>query len=246
MSAHIPLRLVERRWLTPEVLHLVLVQADGLALAFKPGQFVQLFFPDMHGIEQRRSFSLANAPAPEGEPGRWELAVSLLPEGAASRYLRELPLGSIVMGAGPFGRFGLQTNDRAPRYLLLATGTGVAPFRGMLMPLRTRLENGAQVELLCGARTRSELLYADTFLAMAHAFPGFRYRGFVSREALDPQIPWLHSGWVQSGLPALAPSAQDLALVCGNPDMVDACTAHLQQAGLSMRAIRRERYIASG
>ncbi|MGB8635748.1 MAG: ferredoxin--NADP reductase, partial [Rhodanobacteraceae bacterium] len=37
----------------------------------------------------------------------------------------------------------------------------------------------------------------------------------------------------------------DIAYLCGNPEMVDAAFAELKDRGLSVRQIRREKYISS-
>ena len=43
-----------------------------------------------------------------------------------------------------------------------------------------------------------------------------------------------------------APNADtDIAYLCGNPNMVDACFEALKQAGLSIPQIRREKYVSS-
>lgn len=247
LSFRIRLRLVERRRLAPGVLHLGFEHAAGAPLPFKPGQFVQLFFRDAQGQEQRRSFSLACPPRESGGSGRWELAVSLLPTGLASQVFQTLPLGALLEGAGPFGRFHLLPDDAPRRYLLVATGTGVAPFRAMLPQLRLWLRREAgQVVLLCGAGSREGLLYRQEFRALAQELPAFCYRGCLSREAPPPEEPDLLAGRVQSALVACRPDARDLALLCGNPAMVDDCSQRLQQAGLSPRSIRRERYVAAG
>lgn len=242
-----PLRLIERRLLAPDVLQLAFEHAESGALPFKAGQFVQVFFHDEHGVEQRRSFSLAKPPAGPGQTGRWELLISLLPDGLASRFLRQLPIGSRLEGAGPFGRFQLLDSDAPRRYLLVATGTGVAPFRAMLPELEQRIvRDGTQVVLLCGTRTHAELLYREDFRRLAHEQPSFVYRGCLSREIPSRHEIDLIAGRVGPALMALAPQPDDLALLCGNPAMVDDCAEQLKQAGLAQRSIRRERYIASG
>ena len=246
MTSRRTLRLIERHLLAPGVLHLGFERVHGDALVFKPGQFVQVFFADAAGEALRRSYSIANPPPAEGAPQRWELAVSLLPGGRASGFLHALPLGETLEAAGPFGRFHLMPSDAPRRLLLVATGTGVAPFRAMLTALRQQLDAGVQVVLLCGARTCEELLYRDDFLALARQMPGFTYRGCVSREVPALDEPALVAGRVQQALLALDPTPDDLALLCGNPAMVDDCAALLTQAGLPLRAIRRERYVASG
>ena len=246
MASRLPLRLIERHLLAPGVLHLCFEHAQGEALAFKPGQFIQVFFTDAAGGELRRSYSIASPLPAEAVPLRWELAVSLLPGGRAGTFLQAAPLGSIVEAGGPFGRFHLMPSDTPRRILLVATGTGVAPFRAMLADLRRRLDAGTQIVLLCGARSREELLYRDEFLALARHAPGFTYRGCVSREVPAPDAPDLVAGRVQPALMALSPDADDLVLLCGNPAMVDDCAALLAQSGLPLHAVRRERYVASG
>lgn len=247
MSDPIPLRLRDRRQLVPGVLHLGFEHAQGLALPFRAGQFVQVLVPDADGQVQRRSYSLANAPDADALPGRWELAVSLMPGGIASALFEGMAPGDTVQALGPFGRFGLQANDIAQRYLLVATGTGVAPLRSMLPELERRiLHNGARATLLLGARKRDELPWHDEFLALTARLPGFDYIACITREAVPDTDPHLRAGRVQTSLETLAPRADDLALLCGNPDMVDECFQLLRNAGLPPARIRRERYVASG
>ena len=101
---------------------------------------------------------------------------------------------------------------------------------------------GVEVVLLQGARTLGELLYHDEFAAFAAAHPGFSYLPCLSRE----QQPGTHHGYVQQALPGIAPDpATDIAYLCGNPDMVDACFEALKAEGLSIPQIRREKYVSS-
>ncbi len=47
-------------------------------------------------------------------------------------------------------------------------------------------------------------------------------------------------------LAELAPNgAHDIAYLCGNPNMVDACFEALKEFGLSVHHIRREKYVSS-
>ncbi|MCX7557517.1 FAD-binding oxidoreductase [Xanthomonadaceae bacterium JHOS43] len=246
MANRLPLRLLDRRLLAPGVLHVSFEHRDGVPLPFKPGQFIQLFFTDTDGQEQRRSYSIANPPPRDQPPMQWDVAVGLMPGGVASGMLQTLPLGSTLDAGGPFGRFHLMQGDAPRRFLLVATGTGVAPFHAMRLELERHCRNGTDVVLLCGARTRDELLYRDTFVAMAREIPEFSYRGCLTREAPPADQPELVSGRVQDTLASLVPGRDDLALLCGNPAMVDDCATWLSQAGLPLRSIRRERYIASG
>jgi len=244
VSSHIPLRLVQRRALTASALHLSFEHAAGEALAFRAGQFIQLHVVDAHGTLQRRSYSLAAAPQAEG--GRWEILVGLAPGGLASARLARMEPGETVEATGPFGRFGLTPRDAAPRYLMIATGTGIAPFRALLPELEARAAGGARVAVLHGVRDEGQLYFREDFLAAAQRTPGLSYLGCLSRAAGDGCDPPLHAGRVQTALAALAPQPSDIACLCGHPDMVDEVAARLRDAGLPPPAVRRERFTASG
>lgn len=234
--------------LAPSVGHYQFVRDDGQPLDFVPGQFIQVHFRYADGTPAKRSYSLATIHDHALGPGEAvEIAVSYVPGGAATALFEGLPEGGHVEASGPFGRFCLMPGDRNARYLLIATGTGVTPYRSMLPQLRSLMaERGVEVVLLQGARTPAELLYGDEFRAFADALPGFRYVPCLSRELpLDPH-PDVRHGYVQQHLGEFAPdAARDVAYLCGNPDMVDACFEALKGFGLPVPQIRREKYVSS-
>lgn len=243
MADHFTLRLVDSRMLAPSVRHLVLERTDGQPLAFVPGQFLQIHFHYADGSATKRSYSVASMGTGSDPVSQIEIAVSFVEGGAATDLLGKLPHGDTVEASGPYGRFSLNSADAHPRYLLLATGTGVTPYRAML-PL---LAHGRhEVVLLYGARNEAELLYDDEFTAFAQAHRGFTYHGCLSREPRAQPRPHDRRGHVQSVLPDLAPSAErDIAYLCGNPNMVDAAFSALKDFGLPVSQIRREKYISS-
>lgn len=234
--------------LAPSVGHYQFVRDDGQPLDFVPGQFIQVHFRYADGTPAKRSYSLATIHDHAlGPREAVEIAVSYVPGGAATALFEGLPEGGHVEASGPFGRFCLMPGDRNARYLLIATGTGVTPYRSMLPQLRSLMaERGVEVVLLQGARTPAELLYGDEFRAFADALPGFRYVPCLSRELpLDPH-PDVRHGYVQQHLGEFAPdAARDVAYLCGNPDMVDACFEALKGFGLPVPQIRREKYVSS-
>lgn len=250
--AHFPIKLVERRMLAPTVAHLSLLRDDGQPLACIPGQFIQIHFQYADGSDARRSYSIAVGRALDAAPdARLEIAVSYVAGGAATALFEALELGASVTASGPFGRFCLAPNDANRRYLLLATGTGVTPYRAMLPQLEVQMaQRGVDVVLLQGARSTTELLYGDEFRAYANAHPNFRYLPCLSRELPPEDSPHAHPdvrhGYVQNALAELLPNpANDIAYLCGNPDMVDANFETLKAAGLPISMIRREKYVSN-
>ena len=102
--------------------------------------------------------------------------------GVASNYLSDLKPGDPVMLAGPSGkRFLLPEDKEQYNYLFFATGTGIAPFRGMMMDLADSDFQG-EAALLFGCSYRTDLLYADLFERMASEHAGVHYLTAVSRE----------------------------------------------------------------
>ncbi len=247
MADHFQLRLVDSHMLASAVRHLVFERADGQPLAFQPGQFLQVHFHYDDGTATKRSYSVATIGDGRSPVQSIEIAVSYVEGGAATKLLGELQNGGIIDASGPYGRFCLQEADVHPRYLLLATGTGVTPYRAMLPQIAALLEKGdREVVLLYGARNEDELLYDEEFEAFAQTHPGFIFHGCLSRQPRANPRSADRSGHVQNVLAELAPSAdRDIAYLCGNPNMVDAAFAALKEFGLPVPQIRREKYISS-
>lgn len=234
--------------LAPTVGHYAFVRGDGLPLDYIPGQFIQVHFHYADGTATKRSYSLATIHDHAlGAGEAVEIAVSYVAGGAATAMFEGLDVGGQIDASGPFGRFCLMPADANKRYLLVGTGTGVTPYRAMLPQIETLIrERGIEVVLLFGARTPVELLYGDEFRAFADAHPAFRFVPCFSRELPDDPHPDVRHGYVQQFLDEFAPNADtDIAYLCGNPNMVDACFEALKGHGLPVPQIRREKYVSS-
>src|SRR5699024_63933 len=102
--------------------------------------------------------------------------------GVASNYLADLEVGDTVKLTGPSGRrFLLPENPNDFNYLFFATGTGIAPYRGMVMEL---LEAGVKGDtiLIFGCPYRTDLIYANYFKDMDEKYSNFCYLPYISRE----------------------------------------------------------------
>ena len=105
--------------------------------------------------------------------------------GTCSNYVCDRLPGDEVMVTGPSGkRFVLPEEPEQHDYLFLATGTGIAPYRGMIKDL---LEgpNGpcsSEIHLVMGVPYRSDLLYDEFFAEMDTLHKNFFYHRVISRE----------------------------------------------------------------
>lgn len=102
--------------------------------------------------------------------------------GVCSNYLANLQPGDKVKMTGPSGRrFLLPENALDFNYVFFATGTGIAPYRGMVKELIDQgLEN--EIVLVFGCAYRTDLLYADYFESLNEECENFHYLPRVSRE----------------------------------------------------------------
>src|SRR5579871_661247 len=143
------------RMITPRVMQLDFYREDGQPFAYVPGQFITLHMPWQDLMELRRSYSVATIP---GESGDVQIAATYVEGGRATGMLFGMEPGTKVEATGPFGRFVLR-DDPPGRYLLIATGTGVSPYRAMLPQLRTLLDGkNHSAVLMLGVRGPDELL----------------------------------------------------------------------------------------
>lgn len=247
MAEHFPLKLVGSRMLAPSVRHLEFARDDGQALDFVAGQFIQVHFNAPDGSPTKRSYSLATQHDHAfGVNDTVEIAVSFVPGGAASILFTALDEGQQIQCSGPYGRFCLGEKDQNARYLLIGTGTGVTPYRAMLPQFKQMMDTrNVEVLLLFGARSETDLIYGEDFSAFAAENPKFRFMPCFSRELPANASADARRGYVQEQLAELAPNgAQDIAYLCGNPNMVDATFEALKTYGLPISQIRREKYIS--
>lgn len=112
-----------------------------------------------------------------------ELEDNRLYLGVCSNYLADLTPGDKVKMTGPSGRrFLLPENAKDFNYIFFATGTGIAPYRGMIEEL---IDTGYEKEivLVFGCAYRTDLLYADYFESLDNEHDNFHYLPHISREA---------------------------------------------------------------
>ena len=201
---------IENRPLTPQshgprsdVRHITIHYKEKLP--YQPGQSVGILIPGVDPLTGKphklRLYSVASTSV--GDSGdRQTVSLCVVchfwdnPKtgeknvpGLASNYLCDLKVGDSVAMTGPVGRHFLLPQDFKTRDLIfMATGTGIAPYRGMLKEL---FEKGFQgrVWLYFGVQYRDGVLYNDEFETY-QSHQNFFYIKAISREEKNP-IPEL-------------------------------------------------------
>lgn len=236
------LELIESTRLASNTIGLVLRVENPPA--FEAGQFVSLLF-DHNGETLKRSYSIASTPEKLANEGLLEIAIGLVPNGAASECFSQARPGDTFQMTGPFGVLTLP--QKIPeRLILIGTGTGVAPYRSMLPQLQKLVEQGQKIHILMGARQREDLFYQQDFQSLASTSAEVHFESCLSREDSVKTETGEYKGYVQNRLSELTPTpGQDLVYLCGNPDMIDDNIKYLSDIGFGPRQMKREKYTFS-
>lgn len=225
-------RLIESRVIAPEVKHFVFDVPEVEQLPYLAGQFVS-FSKDFGDKRVTRAYSTASSP----QGNRFELCLNRVQDGLFSPFLFELQPGDTVDMKGPLGYFTWRypVNDS----ILVATGTGIAPFRGML---DSYLRSGGdrEITLIYGVRYEESLLYRGEFKQLEEEYPNFHFRPTLTR----PDENWRgRTGRVQTHTLEVLGERRDMDVyICGLKAMVDDMRARLKELGLDRRHIIFEKY----
>jgi len=244
MQNNIELKLIGKKDLNANTVHFNFEILNQQKLALIAGQFIRLLF-QQEGDEVFRSYSVANILKNNSDSiNTIELAVSWVSGGLATVGLSSMQIGDTINASAPYGRFCL-TEQKWQRYFLVATGTGVTPYRAMTQELMQRITNEkAEVYIIMGARDETGLLYADEFRNNAQV-NNYHYVSCLSREPLKRPSELDFNGHVQNYLQTIDFDAEkDIAYLCGNPAMVDDAFKLLKEKGLPVAQIRREKYVS--
>jgi ferredoxin-NADP reductase len=243
MPENFQLKLISKTELNEHTVHFVFEIENNETLSFEAGQFIRLIL-EQEGQEVFRSYSIANVLSADSSPiHQIELAVSWVKGGLATKELSSLEIGKSIKASAPYGRFCLP-EKQWKRYFLVATGTGVTPYRAMQNQLMALIEKNSEVFIVMGARDESGLLYANEFRENAKT-ESYHYISCLSRVPLLNPTPTDYQGHVQSYLEQMDYDAdEDIVFLCGNPEMVDETFKLLKDKGLPVPQIRREKYVS--
>lgn len=218
----LPVRLLERRMLSHDVVGLSVQLPRGEPFRYLPGQYVDFLLDD----GRRRSFSIANAPAPS-ETLEFHLRVT--PQGWFAHYAQEqLAARAILRIEGPLGAFYLREDSTRP-VVMMAGGTGFAPLKAMLEQ-HFRAGSARPVHLFWGARARRDLYLHALAAGWARQHAQLRYTPVLS----EPDGDWDgERGLVHDAVLRAHPDLRGHEIyMAGPPVMVHAGKQAFVEAGL--------------
>jgi ferredoxin/flavodoxin---NADP+ reductase len=225
--------VVRRRNFTDDLIELRIRPDKGVP-SFLPGQYVAIGLPGsarrpVHFPAEveipdpnkliKRAYSIGSSPT---ETDYLELYVAIVPTGALTSRLACIEEGDrIFIGPKITGTFSIAAVPSESNVVMLATGTGLAPFLSMV---RTpNLWQGTRsIVVVHGTRLHQDLAYREDLETLERVYPQrFRYLPLVSREPSDGKTI---SGRIQKVFEdrhIILDANTDHAMLCGNPQMID-------------------------
>lgn len=196
---------------------------------FLPGQYVNIGVPDSG---QTRSYSFSSRPGDV----RASFLIKQVHGGLMSEWLARAQPGDAVPMTGPLGSFYLR--EVARPLLLLAGGTGLAPFLSMLHVLVARNEQ-RPITLIYGVTRDQDLVLVEALSAFAQRLPNFSVITCVA----DPQTAHPRQGYVTQHMAAEVLNDGDVDVyLCGPPPMVDAVRQHFKSQGVNPASFHYEKF----
>lgn len=227
-------KVIGVRQLTHDVRQVDFGLIEPPEIRFKAGQFVSFEVPDARtGRTVTRPYSIVSSPS---SLHMVSLLLNLVPHGPGSTYLFGLREGDETRFSGPAGNFYLRDDPRRD-LLLVATGTGIAPIRSMLLANADRPQP-SRTTLFWGLRSQRDLYYGDELARMSRDLPGSSHVITLSRPEPGWQGP---SGRVTTLIEREVHDVKRFAVyLCGNSGMITDVTRIIQAKGLC--PIFREKY----
>jgi len=205
------------------------------------GQHVDIRLTAEDGYQAERSYSIASGP----EDPHLVLTVERLEDGEVSPYLTDVLMpGDELELRGPIGGYFVWEESLGGPLLLVAGGSGVAPFRAMLRH-ESAVHSSVPTRLLYSSRSLEDLIYREELLDGA-------YGGVEVQVALTREWPdgWSgHRGRIDAELlerVAWAPSERPLTYICGPTAFVETAAQSLVGQGHDPRRVRTERFGPTG
>lgn len=222
--------IIENRQLTDDVYELLLEPTKELN--FKAGQFINIRIEDKMP-PCFRAYSIASAP----DKNKLAICFKLITNGRGSNWLVSRPVGTTLTFLGPAGN--LFINPSAKKHLLIATGTGIAPFKSIVEDELAK-KTTDEMFLIFGVRNMKNIFYQDHFDKLSKENPNFKFQITLSQA----EEGWSgNQGRVTELLNKLElDTINTEAYICGLKEMVDDVKTLLIAKGFSEKNINFEKY----
>jgi ferredoxin--NADP+ reductase len=233
------------------IMKIIRVKPEGWELPeFTAGQFVALglseevprceeateeFKPPKPGKLIRRAYSIASSSSQDFV----EFYITLVHSGSLTPRIFTLKIGDkIYMAPKPTGMFTLDMVNEEKNIILVATGTGVAPYMSMLRS--NALKRKGNLMVIQGASNSWDLGYSSELQLLSTMFENFAYYPTITMPEKEPagwsgDTRWIEEIWKDDIVEktfGFKPTPENThVFLCGNPNMIKSMEELLVEDG---------------
>ena len=233
------------------IMKIIRIKPDGWLLPeYKAGQFVALgLYGSSPKCEEateefkeqeddkliRRAYSIASSSTQEYV----EFYITLVHSGSLTPRVFALEIGDkIWMGKKAVGMFTIDEIDSEQNVVLVATGTGVAPYMSMLRS--NALSRKGKIMVVHGASNSWDLGYSSELGLLETMFDNFTYYPTVTMPEKEPagwlgDTRFIQDIWEDDVVEkkwGFKPNSENThVFLCGNPNMTNGMTEVLEKVG---------------
>jgi NAD(P)H-flavin reductase len=226
-------RLAEKVVLNDKYSQYYFEMVEPTELLFEAGQYVSI---QVSPRGDRRPYSISSTP---DKKHAFELLVDVTPGGLGTTFLQTVQYGQEVDILAPMGVFTLADDSTEQAVVFIATGSGIAPFRSMILNQLQAKRDPREIYLYFGLRHEQQLFWQDEFLELAESFPNFHFHPVISQPT--PEWP-LCRGRVTDCLAVHQQPANAGYYLCGNTKMVEQVVQMLGERGVPNEHIHHEKF----
>jgi len=230
---HYLARFEEKVELNQRFTHYSFELQHPLSLDFLAGQYFSVQVSDQ-GI--RRSYSICSSP--DIKHG-FEFLVDKAPAGVGCQFFANLQFGQNIEALGPLGMFVMVDDPAEKEVVLVANGSGIAPFRAMILNQLQVHHDQRKITLLWGMRHETDLFWELEFQQLSQAFANFEFVPIISQ----PIAGWpLLIGRVTDYLQKAQLTGSVGYYLCGSTAMINDVKNILQAKDVATNFIHHEKF----
>lgn len=192
------------------------------------------------GTMVKRAYSIASSSSQQFI----EFYITLVHSGSLTPRLFTLNIGDkIYMAPKPTGMFTLDMVDESKNIVLIATGTGVAPYMSMLRS--NALKRKGKLMIIQGASNSWDLGYYSELQLLASMFDNFFYYPTITMPEKEPagwvgDTRFVEAIWKDGTVNkhfGVTPTPENTHFfLCGNPNMIKGMQAILVEEGYRLHS----------
>jgi len=230
---HFIARLEDKNELNPRYIHYSFELQKPLKMDFLAGQYLSVKVSDQ-GL--RRSYSICSSP--DIKHG-FEFLIDRQPGGVGCKFFDSLKFGDEIETLGPLGTFVMADDEHEKEVILVATGSGIAPLRAMILDRLQVHHDKRKITLLWGMRHETELFWELDFQDISQEIDNFEFMPVISQ----PISNWpLTVGRVTQYLKEANLNEETGYYLCGSAAMITEVKSILQQRGIPNHFIYHEKF----